>query len=86
MSDFVNDLVRRRQEQAARELADAKRAALAAGKEPFEIGKLDALLSRSTPSSAAKALELEENYYIVHAKVRTLAEFAEVVRKLAVWE
>ncbi|MBA3394503.1 MAG: hypothetical protein H0T89_17795 [Deltaproteobacteria bacterium] len=85
MSDFANELFRRKAEQAARELADAERDAIAVGKEPFDVARLDTLLGEPPGTSADKAHDLRESYYVVHRQMRTLAEFAAHLKQIANW-
>lgn len=85
MANFVKDLYKRKAEQAARELADAEQAAHLAGKEPFDIAVVDARMGRKEQASPAHTLAMRENYYIVHSEVRTLAEFADLMGRLSIW-
>ncbi len=85
MSDFANELFRRKAEQAARELAEAEREALAAGKEPFDAARLDVLLGEAPGTSAGKAADLRESYYVVHRQMKTLAELAAHLKQIANW-
>ena len=70
----------------AREVAEAERGALASGKERFDLGRLEQLMEQAPGSKAAVADTLRRQYYIVHTDVRTLAEYAALVRQLEVWD
>lgn len=85
MSDFASELFRRKAEQAARELAEAERDATAAGKEPFDVARLDALLGESPGTNDDNARELRESYYVAHRQMKTLAEFAAHIKQIANW-
>jgi len=86
MSDFVNDLFRRKREQAARELEEAEREAAASGKEPFDMARLDELLGEAPGTGESEAALLREKYYLLYPDIHTLAEFAELRKMLWLWE
>jgi len=86
MSDFVSDLFRRKREQAARELEEAERAAMASGKEPFDMRRLNELLGGGADRRGPNEADLRESYYVSHPEIRTLAEFAELRNMLSLWE
>jgi hypothetical protein len=59
--------------QAAAELATAEREAIAAGKERFDLAKLEQLLNRGP--QAKREQGHREAYYISYRDVKTLAEY-----------
>jgi hypothetical protein len=70
--------------QNARDLRKAERRALASGKEPFSLSRLQALGAPESQVDCEAALR--RRYYLRHQEIRTLAEFADLLRELAVWE
>lgn len=86
MSNSFREQLERHEEKAARELAEAELAAHQAGKEPFDVVVLDTLLGRKGGSSAEQAEEMKEKYYVGHREILTLAEFADLMGKLSMWD
>jgi hypothetical protein len=82
----VDELFTGLERQNARDLARAERRAAASGKEPFSIGQLEELLSELPGSRAEDEASLRSKYYVRHSQVRTLAEFAKLIRELEAWE
>ena len=69
----------------AREVGEAERTAVAAGKERFDLARLEQLLQCAPGAKAEVADTLRRQYYLVHTEVRTLVEYAALVRELEVW-
>jgi hypothetical protein len=61
--------------------AAAERQATASGKEPFSVGRLEALLDQSPGSLAEREAPLRTMYYLRYPEIRTLAEFAALLRE-----
>ncbi len=85
-SNFANELFQRKLEQSAREYEAAEREALASGKEPFDVARLDVLLGEAPGTSAPEEAELRENYYVMHSDIRTLADYADLLKRLSLWK
>ncbi len=69
-----------------REIADAESAALTAGKEKFDLARVEQLIGEPSGSLLEDEEDLKGEYYFLHADVRTLAEYAKVRRELEIWE
>lgn len=79
-AEQLNERIRQRNREARAEtLQQAK--AQAAGREPFDLNALRALvdLSRWTPE------ELEYKYYVENPELKTMREFAELLELLWRW-
>ena len=76
----LDEMLRRQREQEEAEVAEAEGRATAAGKERFDLARLEQLLVAAPGSYAEKAGGLRRRYYLVHTKLRTLAEYAELLR------
>lgn len=76
-------------EREARELAEAKAAAAASAKEPFDLTKLETIFDTSREGRVApletRQKRYEAMYYVEYPAVRTLAEFAEKVAERKRW-
>jgi len=70
----------------ARQFAEAESAALAAGKEQFDLARLEQLLGETPGSLVEREESLKSKYYILHDDVHTLAEYARLQRELEIWE
>jgi hypothetical protein len=70
--------------QAAAELAAAERAAIASGKEPFDLAKLETLLKRGP--QAAREQGHREAYYISYRDVKSLDEYVARLRAIEPYE
>jgi hypothetical protein len=74
----------------AADLADAERRAVKSGMEPFSLGRLEELLQVAPGSRAGREEYLRGEYYmscpLFHPEVRTLADFAKIVRALEFWD
>jgi len=66
----------RAEEEAA--IAKAEREAEAAGKEPFDLAHLEALLGEAPGGLRERERSLRRSYYLFLVLMRTLAEFAEL--------
>lgn len=84
MTSKAREIHERIKAQAAAELAAAERDAQAAGKERFDLAKLEQLLERG--SLAARAEGHREAYYVRYRDVKTLAEYAERLRAIEAYE
>ncbi|MCX5743985.1 MAG: hypothetical protein NT062_15965 [Proteobacteria bacterium] len=71
---FATDFFADYEKQRADDLANAERDAAASGKELFDLARLEAILNRGP--QAAREKDHQMNYYLLHAKFRTLAEYA----------
>ena len=76
-------------EERAKELADAKAAAVASGKEPFDLAKLETMCDTSSEGRVAPFEErqkrFEEWYYVWYPQVRTLKELARKIEEYNRW-
>jgi hypothetical protein len=70
-------------------LAKAKTAAALAGKEKFDLAKLEKLVDTSSEGRVDPVEErlalYERKYYVEHPEIMTIAEFAKVVAELNSW-
>lgn len=82
----LDERLRRQREQEDAEVAEAETRATAAGKERFELARLEELLGAEPGSRAGDARGLRRRYYVVHTKLRTLAEYAELLRDPSMYE
>jgi hypothetical protein len=71
--------------QNAHDLAKAERWATAGGKEPFVLDRLAELLQEAPDSLTERERPLRSKYYLLYPQIRTLAEYAELIRELDVW-
>ena len=83
MASF-DELFRRREAQDDAALAEAE--AAEAGKEPFDLARLEQLLGEELGSLADSERSLRMSYYIAHPELRTLAEFVEFRLEQEVWD
>ena len=81
-----DELYRRRLAQREAEVAEAERLAVAAGRERFDLARLEELLGAAPGSYAEREDRLRRSYYFVHTGVRTLADFAELLQELWRWD
>lgn len=81
---WITDYFAEGRESRARELAEAEREAVASGKEPFDLARLEALLNRG-PQSAREA-DHRRLYYVHQAELHTLAAYAKWLRDNEIWE
>jgi hypothetical protein len=70
----------------AREIDDAESVALAAGREKFDLGRLEFLLGEAPGTLADLAESLRSKYYLLHPEARALALYAQLVRELEIWK
>ena len=77
----LDEMLRRQREQEDAEVADAEAKATAAGKERFDLARLEQLQGVEPGAYAEQARGLRRRYYVVHTKLRTLAEYAELLRE-----
>jgi hypothetical protein len=82
----LDDQLKAQRDQQATEVAEAEERAVRAGKERFDLGRLERLLEAIPGSRAETAGALRRQYYLVHAHLRTLAEYAELLRRLDMFE
>ena len=73
-------------EQDERDLAQAEAEAAASGKEAFDYAKLSELMGWRDNRFAARESYHRKSYYISHREMRTLQEFADLLRELEKWE
>ena len=80
---------RRLDAERARELADAKAAAAASGKEPFDLARLETMCDTSREGRLdpveSRQARFEDMYYVQYSRLRTLAELAQVIEELNRW-
>jgi hypothetical protein len=82
----MREMMKKRRAQDAEELEAAKREAIAAGKEEFDLDKFDKLYVSPVKSELNRSREQriqdwESEYYTVRGRrVNTVKEFAEVMR------
>ena len=83
---FFRKSFERSTERRAKELADAKAAAAASGKEPFDLAKLETMCDTSSEGRVdpveIRQARFEERYYVWYPEIRTLKELA---RKVDEW-
>ena len=76
-------------EERAKQLADAKAAAVASGKEPFDLAKLETMCDTSSEGRVApfeaRQKRFEEWYYVWYPEVRTLKELARKIEEYNRW-
>jgi len=86
---IFNKLAAKNEEREARELADAKAAALASGKEPFDLAKLETMCDTSFEGRVdpveKRQKKFETIYYVEYPDIRTLQEFAAKVTERSRW-
>ena len=77
------------EERRAKELADAKAAAVASGKEPFDLAKLETMCDTSSEGRVdpveARQKRFEEWYYVWYPQIRTLKELARKIEEWNLW-
>ena len=80
---------KRHNEERAKQLADAKAAAVASGKEPFDLAKLETMCDTSSEGRVApveaRQKRFEEWYYVWYPEVRTLKELARKIEEYNRW-
>lgn len=86
--DLHEKLMREQAEHRTRRLADEK--SKSDGKEPFDLGKLEALgvdvtVEGRVTDRAQQHTRFEEMYYVQYPELRTLAELAAKETELAKW-
>ncbi len=74
-TDFFAEGDRKRAEQLAKAEADAK----ASGKELFDLKRFEALYNQG--SQAANESQHRTNYYLMYPEIRTLADYARLMRE-----
>lgn len=82
----VDGMFKRSESRARKDLANFERRGLSAGKEPFDIAKLEELMHAAPGSRAEEAEDLRSQYFIRFQAVRTLEEFAEKVLEADAWD
>lgn len=81
---WITDYFAEGEKRDAEALERAEREAIASGKEPFDLAKLEKLLNRGPQTAREK--QHRENYYIMRTELRTLAEYAAHLREIEPWE
>jgi hypothetical protein len=81
---WVTDYFAEAEKRGAEELAEAEREAIASGKEPFDLAKLEELLNRGP--QAANEKQHRVNYYISRSEMRTLAEYVARLHANEPWQ
>jgi len=86
---FMAGAAARARQARADRLAAAKSDAAARGKEPFDLGKLDAMCDTSHDGvltlPAERSAEHEWMYYVFYTELMTLAEYAARVTEQNLW-
>lgn len=85
----LDEIRRRNARQRAQFLARSQAAAVARGKEPFDLEKLEKMCDttsegRLDPVEDRQA-HFEYLYYVLHPECMTLAEFVDVITRLSKW-
>ncbi len=81
----LDDRLRQHQANRDAELAEAEAAAIASGKEPFDLAKLETLLEAEPGAYADRETDLRRSYFVMQTRLNTLAEFAVYVREMQDW-
>ncbi len=84
MTSKAREIHERLKAQAAAELAAAERDAIASGKEPFDLAKLEVLLKRGP--QATREQGHREAYYISYRDVKSLDEYVARLRAIEPYE
>jgi hypothetical protein len=87
--DYIEKMLQRRTKEAAENLEKAKQHPAAAGKEPFDLAKLEQLCDTSRDGRLAlldeRRAQFEFTYYVTCPEITTIAEFAEYVERANKW-
>lgn len=87
--DFVAKVDAEARQRRADRLAAAKAEALAGGKEPFDLAKLETMCDTSREGQLdpvdVRTQRFEEMYYVQYPSIATLADFARKVEELNRW-
>jgi len=87
--DFVAQVLAESEKRHQEQLASARAIAVARGKEPFDLEKLEAMCDTSHEGRLAprdeRHAEFERKYYVQYPDVMTLAELAEKIDELSRW-
>lgn len=87
--EFMDKVAAQYEEEKRRQLAEAKAAAQALGKEPFDLDKLEQLCDTSSEGRVDPIEQRQERfermYYVSHPEMMTLQELAELVTLLSQW-
>lgn len=82
--ESVPEALRRQEQTRAERVAHAKVEAVARGKEPFDLARLETLVDPSRMvASEERQLEYEYAYYVRHPRFTTLQELAELIREVS---
>ena len=81
----LDDRLRRQSAEQDAEIAEAEAAAIASGKEPFDLATLEALLGAEPGSYAHHEPSLRRSYYVLQVRLLTLADFARHLREMQDW-
>ncbi len=82
----ADELFRRLEARNDAALAEAEAEAAEAGKEPFDLSRLEQLLGEERGSLADRERYLRMSYYVAHHELQTLAQFAEFRIQQEVWD
>ena len=87
--EFFRKHAKQHDEERAKQLADAKAAAVASGKEPFDLAKLETMCDTSSEGrmdpEGVRCERFEEMYYVHYPQILTLEDFAREVEELNKW-
>jgi hypothetical protein len=82
--DFLAEALRKSEQIRAEQLARAKVEAAARGKESFDLAKLETLVdSDRMVGISERQRTYEYMYYVTSPELTTLAELAELIRRLS---
>jgi hypothetical protein len=87
--EYITKLAKRHDEERAKRLADAKAAAVASGKEPFDLARLETMCDTTSEGRVdpveSRQARFEEWYYVWYPEVRTLEELARKIEEYNRW-
>jgi hypothetical protein len=82
---FLDEILLRTERIKQEQFEAAKEAAMASGKEPFNLEQLETLCDTSldgfVPPTESRRRDLEYRYYVLSPTVRTLEEFAALITR-----
>ena len=83
---YADDLLHRVEAENDVALAQAEAAAAEAGKEPFDLARLEQLFGEDRGSLADQERYLRIRYYVAHPELQTLTAFVEFQLQMEVWD